>query len=77
MTCWIRLSTIQEVKDFVALCSDCNFDIHLLTDRYTVNAKSIMGIFSLDLGKPIEVNVTESGPEVQAFFEALSAYRST
>ncbi len=52
-TCKIMLNTIDDVRNFVTLVSDCTYDVELVSGRYTVNAKSIMGIFSLDLSKPI------------------------
>ena len=50
----VKLDTIAKVKDFVdaLLASTC--DVDLVSGRYVIDAKSIMGIFSLDLTKPIE-----------------------
>ena len=45
----LRLDSIERVKAFVELVSRYPFDTDLVSGRYTVNAKSIMGIFSLDL----------------------------
>ena len=49
------LSSINDVKDFVNTVSRFDFDVDLVSGRYVVDAKSIMGIFSLDLSKPIKV----------------------
>lgn len=43
----IKLLTINDVKDFVNLTSYCSYDIDLISGRYTVDAKSLMGIFSI------------------------------
>ena len=53
----ICLNSIDKVKSFVNDISkfDCDFD--LVSGRYVIDAKSIMGIFSLDLSKPIEPNM--------------------
>lgn len=51
------LSSINDVKDFVNIVSRFDFDVDLTSGRYVVDAKSIMGIFSLDLSKPIKVEV--------------------
>lgn len=51
------LSTIDDVKDFVNIVSRFDFDVDLVSGRYIVDAKSVMGIFSLDLSKPIKVEV--------------------
>ena len=48
----IMLKSVQDVKDFVRIVNDFPFDIDLSSGRYIVDAKSIMGIFSLDMTKP-------------------------
>ena len=47
-TCKIRLSSIQDVRDFVEIVTRYDMEIDLSSGRYVVDAKSIMGIFSLD-----------------------------
>ncbi len=53
----ISLSSINDVKNFVNIVTKYDFEIDLSSGRYIVDAKSIMGIFSLDLSKPIAVEV--------------------
>ena len=53
----IQLNSINDVKVFVNTVAKYSFDIDLISGRYIVDAKSIMGIFSLDLSKPIKVEV--------------------
>ena len=53
----VMLSSIDEVKEFVRIANLFEQDIDLVSGRYVVDAKSIMGIFSLDLSKPILVEV--------------------
>ena len=53
----ISLPAINDVKEFVNLVTLCPNDVDLVSGRYAVDAKSILGIFSLDLSKPIEVQV--------------------
>ena len=53
----IMLNSIIDVKEFVNIVNKCPYDIDLSSSRYVVDAKSIMGIFSLDLSKPIKVDV--------------------
>lgn len=53
----ILLNTINDVKKFVNVVSKYDFDVDLTSERYVVDAKSIMGIFSLDLSKPIKVDI--------------------
>lgn len=53
----ILLNTINDVKDFVSIVTRYDFDVDLVSGRYAVDAKSIMGIFSLDLSKPIRADI--------------------
>lgn len=53
----VLLSSINDVKNFVNIVSKYDYDIDLSSGRYVVDAKSIMGIFSLDLSKPIKVEI--------------------
>ena len=52
----IMLNTINDVKNFVNIVSKYEFEVDLTSGRYVVDAKSIMGIFSLDLSKPIRLD---------------------
>lgn len=54
-TTTIMLATINDVKNFVNIVTKYDFDVDLVSGRYAVDAKSIMGIFSLDLSKPIKL----------------------
>lgn len=56
----ISLQMATQVKKFVSLVQDYSFEIDLRSDRYVVDAKSILGIFSLDLSKPINVEIHAS-----------------
>jgi len=56
-SCEIMLTSINDVKNFVNIVNNYDFDVDLVSGRYVVDAKSIMGIFSLDLSKPIKVEV--------------------
>ncbi len=53
----LMLNSINDVKDFVNIVSKYDYDVDLTSGRYVVDAKSIMGIFSLNLSKPIKVEV--------------------
>jgi len=59
----IMLKSINDVKDFVNIVNRYDFDVDLSSGRYVVDAKSIMGIFSLDLTSPIKVEVHEDNCE--------------
>ena len=57
----ISLNSIDKVKAFVNDISKYDFDFDLVSGRYVIDAKSIMGIFSLDLSKPINLNIHAEG----------------
>ena len=71
-TTTVRLSQIDDVKNFVNTIMRFDFDIDLKPGRYAVDAKSIMGIFSLDLSKPIELIAHTE--DAEKLFEAIDSY---
>lgn len=56
---YITLSSIDKVKEFVNDMSHIDCDVFLCSGRYVIDAKSIMGIFSLDLSKPLRVEIED------------------
>ena len=56
-TVQISLNSIDKVKSFVNEITKYDNDFDLVSGRYVIDAKSIMGIFSLDLSKPIDLNI--------------------
>lgn len=54
-SCEVKLNTITKIKEFVETLKAQEGEFTLSSGRYTINAKSIMGIFSLDLSKPIHL----------------------
>lgn len=56
-TAKIRINTIEDVKNFVAVVTGVDFDVDIISGRYAIDAKSIMGIFSLDLSKDLELKI--------------------
>ena len=53
----ISLNSIDKLKSFVNDITKFDYDFDLVSGRYVIDAKSIMGIFSLDLSKPIDLNI--------------------
>lgn len=53
--CRIKLR-LDEVKDFVTAASRCDFDIDISYNRFTVDAKSIVGVLGLDLNRVLTVS---------------------
>ncbi|MCI5801289.1 MAG: HPr family phosphocarrier protein [Oscillospiraceae bacterium] len=68
----IILNTINDVKLFVNIVSKYDFDVDLVSGRYAIDAKSIMGIFSLDLSKPIKVEIHSDNCD--AFLSEIKAF---
>ena len=66
----ISLNSIDKVKSFVNEIT--NFD--LVSGRYVIDAKSIMGIFSLDLSKSIDLNIHADDNEIDKILETLKPY---
>ncbi len=56
-TVQISLNSIDKVKSFVNDITKFDYDCDLVSGRYVIYAKCIMGMFSLDLSKPIDLNI--------------------
>lgn len=69
----IKLSLAENVKTFVNIANHYPYDIDLRVGRHVVDGKSILGIFSLDLSKPIDLNIhAEDGAD--EVLEVLKPY---
>ena len=69
----ISLNSIDKVKSFVNDITKFENDFDLVSGRYVIDAKSIMGIFSLDLSKPIDLNI-HAEENIDAILETLKQY---
>jgi phosphotransferase system HPr-like phosphotransfer protein len=69
----ICLNSIEKVKSFVNEITKFDVDFDLVSGRYVIDAKSIMGIFSLDLAKPIDLNI-HADDELNTILEVLKPY---
>jgi len=70
----ISLNSIDKVKTFVNLINRFDYDFDLVSGRYVIDAKSIMGIFSLDLSKPIALNIYADDKDIDEILNELSPY---
>ena len=71
----ILLDTIECVKAFVSKVSHYPDEMDICSGRYVIDAKSIMGIFSLDLSKPIDLNIhAENEASVNEILTVLAPY---
>ena len=73
-TVQISLNSIDKVKSFVNAITQFNFDFDLISGRYVIDAKSIMGIFSLDLSKTIDLAIHAGDTDMAEIMEALKPY---
>ena len=69
----ISLNSIDKVKSFVTDLAKFDVDFDLVSGRYVIDAKSIMGIFSLDLSKPIDLNI-HSENQIDEILTTLAPY---
>lgn len=69
----VSLNTIDRVKNFVNEVSKFEYEFELSSERYIINAKSIMGIFSLDITKPLCLNIHEE-EKIDQVMDALAFY---
>lgn len=70
----VSLDTIEKVKNFVSDVTSLEAEIDLIDGRYVIDAKSIMGIFSLDLSKPITLSINADGEKADAAMEVIKDY---
>lgn len=70
----ISLNTMEKAKSFNNEIAKFDYDFDLISGRYVIDAKSIMGIFSLDLSKPIELAIHAGEEELDGVMAALEPY---
>lgn len=70
----VLINTIDKVKDFVRDTSQFDADMDLISGRYVIDAKSILGLFSLDLSKPLTLEIHAQEPELGEILTALAPY---
>lgn len=69
---YIKLTAVNEIRDFVRKVTNIDYEVDLVQGRYVIDAKSIMGIFSLDLMTPVKVVCHTDHPE--AFRAQIADY---
>ena len=70
----VSLNSIDKVKDFVNEVAKYNAEFDLVSGRYVIDAKSIMGIFSLDLSKQIELKLHSEDGNLEEIVEKLKPF---
>lgn len=69
----VNLTTVKDVQQFVSFMSNQPYDAYIKTDRYIVDAKSLMGIFSLDLSEPVELRLECDKDEAKDTIDQLTS----
>lgn len=64
--------TVDQVKDFVEAACRCDFDIDISYNRYVVDAKSILGVYGLDMTKVLTVSYCGYNAEFERFLSRLA-----
>ena len=70
----ISLNSIDKVKTFVNDISQFNYAFDLVSCRYVIYSKSIMGIFSLDLSRPIDLTIHTDGEDLEKILKVIDPY---
>ena len=70
----IRLSSVEEINQFIRIATLCPCDVHISSGTQTANAKAYMGVFSLDFGAPLQVTVCGPEDERDSFRLAIEPY---
>lgn len=71
---YILLETIESVKKFVSIISNYDADFELMSGKYIINAKSILGIFSIDLSKPVLLRINAEGDNLEKIKDAIQEF---
>lgn len=72
----ILLKSIADVKKFVQTITMFNGDFELISGKYIVDAKSILGLFSVDLSKPVTLRIEGDNSKLNEVLEAIKEYKA-
>ncbi len=67
----IRIPDVETAKQFCRLAGECDFDIDLVYNRVVIDAKSILGVLSMDLRKVLKVRMNGDNTNFEAFLAKL------
>ena len=70
----IRLDSINDVKQFVQTLTQYDDEFELVSNKYVVDAKSILGIFSIDLSQPVLLRIHAEGEEKDCILNEIQKY---
>ena len=70
----VSIDSYSKIKKFTKVVNEYSNDFDLVQGRYVINAKSTMGILSLDISKPIDLNIRDAGSQISDILEALNPF---
>lgn len=71
----LNLNTLDKVRDFTNEANKFNSDIDIIRDRYVIDAKSVLGIYTIDLTKPVTVKInSDDKAEIARFNEKMEQF---
>ena len=71
---YVSLGTIENVKNFVTKITEFEEDFDLIQGKYVIDAKSVLGIFSIDLSKPVLLRINAEGDRLEEIKEAVKEF---
>ena len=71
----ISLRSIDDVKQFIQTITMFDGNFELISGKYIVDAKSILGVFSIDLSKPVVLRIDVEKTKMEEVLKAISVYR--
>ncbi|MDO4170255.1 MAG: HPr family phosphocarrier protein [Lachnospiraceae bacterium] len=70
----ISIDSYTKIQNFTRIVNDYHNDFDLVQGRYVINAKSTMGILSLDISKPIDLNIRDAGSQLKEILTTLEPF---
>jgi phosphotransferase system HPr-like phosphotransfer protein len=70
----ILINTIEKVKKFCSLTIMQDYDLSLHSGRYVIDAKSILGVFSIDISKPVAMHIDTEGVDIEQVKETFKDF---
>ena len=74
---YVSLGTIESVKNFVTKITEFEEDFDLIQGKYVIDAKSVLGIFSIDLSKPVLLRINAEGDRLEQIKKAVKEFEQT
>ena len=73
---YVSLGTIESVKNFVTKITEFEEDFDLIQGKYVIDAKSVLGIFSIDLSKPVLLRINAEGDRLEQIKKAVKEFEA-